>query len=80
MPVPSDNVNILYVFATLPIGGAEEHLRTVVKNLDSERFSATVFCIGDKGEIGEEIEALGFDVISLGRMNKKDGITMFHQN
>ncbi len=64
-------MNILYVFATLPVGGAEEHLRTVLKNIDLSTFRPTVCCIGEKGAIGAEIEAMGFEVISLGRMVKK---------
>ncbi|MCP4229501.1 MAG: glycosyltransferase, partial [bacterium] len=64
-------MNILHIFATLPIGGAEEHLRTVLGNIDSERFNSVVCCIGEKGSIGEEIEASGVEVITLGRMKKK---------
>ncbi len=64
-------MNILYLFATLPVGGAEEHLKTVLRNIDLSAFNPTVCCIGEKGAVGEEIEAMGFEVISLGRMKKK---------
>ncbi|MEE9543044.1 MAG: glycosyltransferase [Thermodesulfobacteriota bacterium] len=62
---------VLYIFATLPIGGAEEHLRTVVANLEPCGFTPMVCCIGEKGIIGEEIEALGVEVTALGRMKGK---------
>lgn len=62
---------VLYIIATLPIGGAEEHLKTVVANIDSYGFKPTVCCIGEKGLIGEEIESLGVEVITLGRMKGK---------
>ncbi len=62
---------VLYIFATLPIGGAEEHLKTMVMNIESYGFKPTVCTIGEKGLIGEEIESLGVEVITLGRMKGK---------
>jgi glycosyltransferase involved in cell wall biosynthesis len=64
-------INILYLFVTLPIGGAEEHLLTVLKNTDLGRYKPTVCCIRDKGSIGEEIENSGFHLITLQRNSKK---------
>ncbi|MEE8574292.1 MAG: glycosyltransferase [Thermodesulfobacteriota bacterium] len=64
-------MKVLHIFATLPVGGAEEHLRTVLLTMDSSVFEATVCCIGETGVIGEEIAALGFDLVGLGRMKKK---------
>lgn len=64
-------INILYLFVTLPIGGAEEHLLTVLKNTDLGRYNPTVCCIRDKGSIGEEIENSGFHLITLQRNSKK---------
>lgn len=63
-------INILYLFVTLPIGGAEEHLLTVIRNLDLTSYHPTVCCIREKGTIGEEIERIGFTVISLNRRSK----------
>ncbi|MBI5740615.1 MAG: glycosyltransferase [Nitrospirae bacterium] len=63
-------INILYLFVTLPVGGAEEHLLTILRNLNPEEYRPTVLCIRDKGEIGREIEGMGIDVISLNRDSK----------
>lgn len=63
-------INILYLFVTLPIGGAEEHLLTVLKNLDLTQYNPTVCCIREKGVIGEEIENRGIAIISLNRKSK----------
>ncbi|MDI6890026.1 MAG: glycosyltransferase [Thermodesulfovibrionales bacterium] len=63
-------VNILYLFVTLPIGGAEEHLLTVLKNIDQTTYHPIVCCIREKGEIGEEIEKMGFEVIAMMRKSK----------
>ncbi len=64
-------MNILHVFSTLPIGGAEDRLRTLLLNMDRDRFHPVVCCIGEKGVIGDEIESFGFEVISLGRMKHR---------
>jgi len=63
-------INILYLFVTLPIGGAEEHLLTLLRNLNLSCFNPTVCCIRDKGTIGREIEKHDFRVISLERKSK----------
>ncbi|MDH3258792.1 MAG: glycosyltransferase, partial [Deltaproteobacteria bacterium] len=60
----------LYLVMSLPVGGAEEHLRTVLQNIDMDSFCPTVCCIREKGQIGEEIETLGIEVLSLKRMSK----------
>ncbi len=64
-------INILYLFVTLPIGGAEEHLLTVLKNTDLRRYNPAICCIREKGAIGEEIEEAGFHLITLKRRSKK---------
>jgi L-malate glycosyltransferase len=63
--------NILFVFVTMPIGGAEMLCLNFVKNLDPEKFKPIVCCIADKGVIGEALESSGFEVIALDRMQSK---------
>jgi glycosyltransferase involved in cell wall biosynthesis len=63
-------INILYLFVTLPIGGAEKHLLTILKNINQTTYHPIVCCIRGKGEVGEEIEKMGFEVIALGRESK----------
>ncbi len=60
-------IKILYLCESLNRGGAEQLLLTTLKYLDPSGFSAVVCCIGKKGEIGREIEDLGFKVIELNR-------------
>lgn len=59
---------ILYVFVSLPVGGAEEHLLSLVHNLDRESFRPVVCCIGTGGPIGREIRDSGVPVVELGKM------------
>jgi len=61
-------IKILYVFAALPVGGAEELLYHQVEGLDKNRFTPLVCVISEKGPIGELIEKLGVPVIPLHRM------------
>jgi glycosyltransferase involved in cell wall biosynthesis len=61
---------ILYLIVTLPVGGAEEHLLSLVRNLDRARFSPLICCVGKSGPIGKEIEDAGGCVIELGRLER----------
>ena len=63
-----NKIKILYVFAALPVGGAEELLVTEVDGLDKRRFDPFVCVISEKGPIGELIEKIGIRVIPLHRM------------
>lgn len=61
-------VKILYLYQTLAVGGAEQLLFTTLKYLDRSDFTPLVYCIGENGQLGEEIEGLG---ISVKALNKK---------
>ncbi len=63
--------NILSVFVTMPVGGAEIFWLNVLQKLDRTRFNPITCCISDKGVIGERIEDMGFEVIALHRMKGK---------
>ncbi len=64
-PVP-----ILFLFTSLPVGGAENLLLSVVRHVDHAYIKPIICCIKEKGPIGEEIERLGTPVIILGRLQK----------
>lgn len=64
-PVP-----ILFLFTSLPVGGAENLLLSVARLVDRAYIKPVICCIKDKGPIGEEIERLGTPVITLGRLQK----------
>ncbi len=42
----------------------------VLRNLDTQRFESVVCCIQDRGELADEVEALGIPVVSLGLMQR----------
>lgn len=61
---------VLYLIVDLTVGGAEDHLLSLARNLDKARFLPVVCCIGRKGPIGAEIEAAGVRVEELGKLRK----------
>lgn len=64
-------IKILYVISTLPVGGVEQHVLTVVRGLNAARFEPVVVCLGEEGPIGQEIKQAGIDVVAFGRMQHK---------
>ena len=65
-----NRVKILYVFAALPVGGAETLLLTEVEGLDKDVFNPLVCVISEKGPMGQRIEQMGYPVIPLHRMKR----------
>jgi len=64
---------LLYLIVDLPVGGAEIHLLNLIRNLDRDRYSPIVLCIGKNGPIGEEIEKEGVPVTEMGLLRKGGG-------
>ena len=50
----------------MPVGGAEDLVAAIVRGLDPRRFFASVATLGPPGPVGYELQAQGYDVISLG--------------
>lgn len=65
-----NKIKILYVFAALPVGGAEQVLVTELKWLDKNLFAPLVCVISEKGPVGEVIEKMDIPVIPLHRMKR----------
>jgi len=60
-------IKILFVHQSLDIGGAEILRKYLLSCLDRERYSVDICCIERKGRIGEDIEKLGYKIITLDR-------------
>jgi len=65
-----NKIKILYVFAALPIGGAEQLLVAELERLDKTLFAPLVCVISEKGPVGEMIEKMGIPLVPLHRMKK----------
>jgi glycosyltransferase involved in cell wall biosynthesis len=64
-------IKVLHVISKLPVGGVENLLLMVLRNCDRERFFPLVCSLSDKGEIGKEIEELGFEVVCLNKLKHR---------
>lgn len=61
---------IVYLHPSLGIGGAEELRLITLRRVNRERYDVRVCCLAERGEIGDEIAALGFPVDVLGRPDR----------
>ena len=57
---------ILFLHVCLGRGGAERLRYMLLKNINRNKYDIKICCIGHKGEIGEQIEKLGYPVDVLG--------------
>ncbi len=68
----STRIKVLHLISTLPVGGAEDLVASIVTGLDPGRFAAEVGCLGEAGFIGEELRRRGSRVWPLGLDLKRD--------
>jgi glycosyltransferase involved in cell wall biosynthesis len=59
-------IKILQLLVTMPVGGAEDLVASIVTGLNPEKFHARAACIGPQGAVAAELAAAGFPVASLG--------------
>jgi len=74
-------INILYVIDTLFVGGAEQHIATLCRHIDKERFHVVVCTLFSRDTklhepIAEEIRALGIRVEQLAMTRWRDWHTI----
>lgn len=68
--MPQSKHRILHLFVSLPMGGAENLLLSTLRLLDPEQFSSVVCCIGERGQIGDLVQAMGVPLIELHLLKK----------
>lgn len=61
---------ILHVFGTLPVGGAENLLLSILKGLDAERYESVVCTLGKAGVLSNSVKAMGIPFVELDVMRK----------
>ncbi len=64
-------INVLHVFVTLPVGGAEQLLLSLTKRLDRSQVNSIICCINSKGEIGKRIQSNGHKVYEMHKLIDK---------
>lgn len=58
-------VRVLFVVPDLRFGGAERHVATLLPRLDPRRFTASVICIGQEGDLFGEVKEAGLEARAL---------------
>ena len=66
-------IRVLFVVPALPVGGAERHLTTMLPRMDPARFTPSVICIGEEGELFSTLRAAGIEAAAL-RLHKRQAV------
>ena len=66
-------IRVLFVVPALPVGGAERHLTTMLPRMDPARFTPSVICIGEEGELFSTLRAAGIEAVAL-RLHKRQAV------
>ncbi|MEC3955847.1 glycosyltransferase [Nocardia sp. CDC153] len=64
-------IRVLYLVPDLRVGGAERHVTTLMPHLDRGRFTPSVLCIGEEGELFGELAAAGVPARALHRTKRQ---------
>ena len=63
---PIEPVKVLHLISNLSVGGAEQSLCRLVKDMDGSRFHCTVVSMTDVGPVGKAIQQTGCPVYAIG--------------
>ena len=66
-------IRVLFVVPALPVGGAERHVTTMLPRMDTARFTPSVICIGEEGELFSTLRAAGIGARAL-RLRKRQAV------
>jgi glycosyltransferase involved in cell wall biosynthesis len=58
-------LKVVFITGALSFGGLERVVINLCRNLDSRRFKAVVICLKNRGELANELEEAGIEVICL---------------
>ncbi|MEH3156905.1 MAG: glycosyltransferase [Gordonia paraffinivorans] len=63
-------LRVMHVVPDLRIGGAERHVATLMPALDRDRFAPSVVCIGEPGDLFDDLLAGGVPAVALRRSRR----------
>jgi len=61
-------INLMALIVSMPVGGVETQLLSVLRRLNKDRYNVMLCCIKDPGELGQKTAKLGIKTISLNLM------------
>jgi len=67
------SIRLLHLFVSLPVGGAENLLLSILRRLDPVRYESVVCTLGERGALATQVEALGVPLLELGLMRRGGG-------
>jgi glycosyltransferase involved in cell wall biosynthesis len=67
-------IRVLFVVPDLRFGGAEQHVATLLPRMDPQKFTASVICIGQEGDLFGQISAAGIEATALHLGGKRDAL------
>lgn len=67
-------IRVLFVVPDLRFGGAERHVATLLPRMNPERFTPSLVCIGEEGDLFEEVKSAGIAAEALHLGGKRDAL------
>jgi L-malate glycosyltransferase len=66
-----EKIKVLHIVLSLEIGGLEQVVLNLVRNLDRKRFEPAVACLNERGALADELLKLGIKVIQVNPMSAR---------
>ncbi len=60
-----DIINLMILIASMPVGGVENQLLSIVQRLHKQNYNITICCIRDVGVLGEKAAGMGINIVPL---------------
>jgi glycosyltransferase involved in cell wall biosynthesis len=61
-------INIMILIVSMPVGGVENQILSIVQELKKQKYNITICCIKEKGVLGEKAEESGIRTVALNLM------------
>lgn len=61
-------INLMVLVVSMPVGGVENQVLSVMKRLDPEKYNVAICCIKEPGALGEKAAVMGINTIALNMM------------
>lgn len=61
-------INLMVLIVSMPVGGVENLILSIVRKLDKDKFNITICCIRELGSLGKRAGELGIDTLCLDLM------------
>jgi glycosyltransferase involved in cell wall biosynthesis len=70
----AERLKVVYVISDLDIGGAQIHALYLLANLDPQKFSPHLICIGKKGQLLQRVEECGIPTVVMNLPRKRQAL------